>query len=77
MKKNGFVQENLSGNPVLLVQREFDVPVSTLYNTWSDKKIRCMWFPCIAYKVTKEIHRDLAEFSLSSPAEKIILRFTT
>lgn len=33
---------------------ELQLPISTLYNLWSDHKLRNTWFPLVSYSVVKE-----------------------
>ena len=66
-----------SENKVIIIQKEFDVPLVMLYNAWSDKKTRCMWFPCIGFSVKNEIPRRLVELDCSSPSGEVFIHFSS
>jgi hypothetical protein len=55
---------------------ELQFPLSTLYNLWSDIKLRNSWFPLVSYTVIRENPKKTAQLLWSDSVSLINIKFS-
>jgi hypothetical protein len=67
---NEFAEENNIVNTI-----ELNLPLSTLYNLWSDLKLRNTWFPLVSYTVVRENPKKVVHLLWSDTVSIVKIKF--
>jgi hypothetical protein len=55
---------------------ELQLPLTTLYNLWSDFKLRNTWFPLVSYTIVRENPKKLVQLLWSDSVSIVNIRFS-
>jgi hypothetical protein len=55
---------------------ELALPLSTLYNLWSDTKLRNSWFPLVSYTIVKENPKKVVQLFWSDSVSIVNIKFS-
>jgi hypothetical protein len=55
---------------------ELQLPVSTVYNLWSDLKLRNTWFPLVSYTVIRENPKKIVQLLWSDSVSIVNIKFS-